>query len=94
MLADVEYDLDKFKGTAVTYVVKALRSRNMEYDDDLVADLAQEVMTRSLEKWNRSDQGPIVLVRWKALDVVKEEAERRRDAEVVGLSQEQMKGVW
>ncbi len=85
--------VDYFAQTARSQVRKALRRRDMAFEDELVEDLAQEAMARALEKWSRSDKGPIVLIRWKARDVVKEEAERRKEDEVV-LDERHMAGVW
>lgn len=91
---EASWSPDYLSRTARSHVRRALRQRDMAFTSELVEDLAQEAIARAIEKWNRSDKGPIVLVRWKAIDVVDEEVERRKEDEGVVMDERQMSGVW
>ena len=93
----VTWDPERFRRAAVVEIARALRVRGMRATNMQRQDLQQEAMARALEKYDATrdpnELGPIVLIRWKAIDVVSDEAARREEDEVV-LDERHMAGVW
>lgn len=94
----MSWTVANFHAAARSMVSKALYGRDMRVPPDVYEDLVQEAVARAWDKYDPerdpNGKGPIVLIRWKAFDVVKEEAERRKEDETVVMNDRQMNGVW
>lgn len=93
--AGMTYDGGELIATARSQVRRQLRRAGIPPTADRVDDLAMDAIKRAIESYDpaRTDKGPIVLIRWKVLDVVTEAAKAANEGEIL-MDPATMAGVW
>ena len=89
------YDGHQLIRVARSQVRRRLRKAGVVVGADRVDDLAMEAICRAIESYDpkRTERGPIVLLRYKVIDVSTEAAEEAADGEMV-MDPAKMEGVW